>query len=144
MLLPAVNKWLHKWLTVYWYKEWACFLTVGSLYKIGSSEFWGCDFPFPDLPALMSCSHTQIKDGYKNYWAWRLYTGIHIILLYHSLVKEGPLWIFCPLILQFCLDFQLRSKTDLKERPPSTSIANRDFTLSSKLAWVCGLHTVRG
>ena len=35
-------------------------------------------------------------------------------------------------IPQFCLDFLLRSKSYLKERPPSTSIANRDFPLSSK------------
>ena len=37
-----------------------------------------------------------------------------------------------PLIPQFCLDFLLRSKTYLKERPPSTRIASWDFPLSSK------------
>ena len=35
----------------------------------------------------------------------------------------------CPPIPQF---FLLRSKTYLKERPPSPSVANRDFPLSSK------------
>ena len=38
----------------------------------------------------------------------------------------------CPPIPQFFLNFLLRSKTYLKERQPSTSIANRDFPLSSK------------
>ena len=36
----------------------------------------------------------------------------------------------CPPIPQFSLNFLLRSKTYLKERPPSTSITN--FPLSSK------------
>ena len=35
-------------------------------------------------------------------------------------------------IPQFFLNFLLRSKTCLKERPPSASVANRDFPLSSK------------
>ena len=35
----------------------------------------------------------------------------------------------CPPIPQFCLDFLLRPKTYLKERPSSGSIANRDFQL---------------
>ena len=39
----------------------------------------------------------------------------------------------CLPIPQLCLDFLLRSKTYLKEGPPSTSIANRDFPLSSKI-----------
>ena len=34
---------------------------------------------------------------------------------------------------QFSLDFLLRYKTYLKERPPSTSIANREFLLSNKV-----------
>ena len=38
----------------------------------------------------------------------------------------------CLLIPQFFLNFLLRSKTYLKERPPSASVANRDFPLSSK------------
>ena len=38
----------------------------------------------------------------------------------------------CPPIPQFFLNFLLRSKTYLKERPPSASVANRDFPLSSK------------
>ena len=38
----------------------------------------------------------------------------------------------CPPIPQFCLDFLLRAKTYLKERPPSASIANSDFPLSSR------------
>ena len=38
----------------------------------------------------------------------------------------------CPPIPQFSLDFLLRSKTYLKERSPSASVANRDFPLSSK------------
>ena len=50
---------------------------------------------------------------------------------YRSLAKEGPLWIVCTSPMQFCLDFLQRSKTYLKERPPSASIANRDFSLSS-------------
>ena len=33
---------------------------------------------------------------------------------------------------EFCLDFLLRSKTYLKEHLSSTSVANRDFPLSSK------------
>ena len=33
---------------------------------------------------------------------------------------------------QFFPNFLLRSKTYLKERPPSASIANREFPLSSK------------
>ena len=37
-----------------------------------------------------------------------------------------------PHIPQFFLNFLLRSKTYLKERPPSASVANRDFPLSSK------------
>ena len=43
----------------------------------------------------------------------------------------------CPPIPQFCLDFLLRSKTYLKECPPSTSIA--DFPLSSKPEYVVRL-----
>ena len=39
----------------------------------------------------------------------------------------------CPPIPQFSLDFLLRSKTHLKEHPPSASIANREFPLSNKL-----------
>ena len=38
----------------------------------------------------------------------------------------------CPPIPQFFLNFLLRSKTYLKERPPSASVAKRDFPLSSK------------
>ena len=38
----------------------------------------------------------------------------------------------CPPIPHFFLNFLLRSKTYLKERPPSASVANRDFPLSSK------------
>ena len=38
----------------------------------------------------------------------------------------------CPPIPQFFLNFLLRSKTYLKEHPPSASVANRDFPLSSK------------
>ena len=37
----------------------------------------------------------------------------------------------CPPIPQFSLDFLLKSKTYLKERPPSASIVNREFPLSS-------------
>ena len=37
-----------------------------------------------------------------------------------------------PPISQFCLNFLQRSKTYLKQRPPSASIANRGFLLSSK------------
>ena len=36
----------------------------------------------------------------------------------------------CPPTPQFCLDFLLRSKTYLKECPPSASIANREFPLT--------------
>ena len=40
----------------------------------------------------------------------------------------------CPSIPQFSIDFLLRSKLMyLKEHPPSVSIANREFTLSSLL-----------
>ena len=45
----------------------------------------------------------------------------------------------CPPIPQFCLGFLLRSKTYLKQFPPSASIASRDFPLSSK----CGLYTLQ-
>ena len=38
----------------------------------------------------------------------------------------------CPPIPQFFLNFLLRSKTYLKERTHSASVANRDFPLSSK------------
>ena len=38
----------------------------------------------------------------------------------------------CLPIPQFCLDFLLRSKTCLNERPPSATVANGDFPLSSK------------
>ena len=38
----------------------------------------------------------------------------------------------CPPIPQFFPNFLLRSKTYLKECPPSASIANREFPLSSK------------
>ena len=38
----------------------------------------------------------------------------------------------CPPIPQFCHDFLLRSKTYLKECPPSASVENTDFPLSSK------------
>ena len=38
----------------------------------------------------------------------------------------------CPPIPQFCLNFLLRTKTYLKECPPSTSVTNRQFPLSSK------------
>ena len=34
----------------------------------------------------------------------------------------------CPPIPQFCLDFLLRSKTYLKEHPPSGSIVNRNLS----------------
>ena len=48
----------------------------------------------------------------------------------------------CPLIPQFSLDFFLRSKTYLKERPPSKSIANREFPWSRQLEDVVNLvHT---
>ena len=33
---------------------------------------------------------------------------------------------------QFCPDFLLRSKTHLKECPPSARIANKDFPLTNK------------
>ena len=46
----------------------------------------------------------------------------------------------CPPIPQFCLDFLLRSKIYSKECPPGTSIANRDFPLSSKHEHVVKLH----
>ena len=39
----------------------------------------------------------------------------------------------CPPIPQFCLDFLLRSKTYLRECPPGTSIANRDFSSLANL-----------
>ena len=39
----------------------------------------------------------------------------------------------CPPIPQFSANFLLRYKTYLKERPPSASLANRKFPLSSKL-----------
>ena len=64
---------------------------------------------------------------------------VDILQMYCSLVKVGPLWIVHPPHPpppQFCLEFLLRSRTYLKERPPtytySASIANRDFPLSSK------------
>ena len=38
----------------------------------------------------------------------------------------------CSPIPQFWLNFLLRSKTYLKECPPSASIANREFPLSNK------------
>ena len=48
----------------------------------------------------------------------------------------------CLPIPQFCLDFLLRCKTNLKECPPSTSIANRDFPLPSRPEHVVRLvHT---
>ena len=37
----------------------------------------------------------------------------------------------CPPTTQFFPNFLLRSKTYLKERPPSASVANREFPLSS-------------
>ena len=52
----------------------------------------------------------------------------------------------CPPIPQFFLNFLLRSKTYLKERPPSASVANRDFPLSSKpedVVRVVYTHTTR-
>ena len=45
----------------------------------------------------------------------------------------------CLPIPQFSLDFLLRSKTYLKEHPPSASITNRDFSLSSKPEYVVRL-----
>ena len=39
----------------------------------------------------------------------------------------------CPPIPQFFPNFLLRSKTHLKERPPSASVTNTEFPLSSKL-----------
>ena len=45
-----------------------------------------------------------------------------------------------PPIPQFCLDFLLRSKTYLKELPPSTTVANGDFPLSSKPEHVVYTH----
>ena len=45
----------------------------------------------------------------------------------------------CPPIPQFFLNFLLRSKTYLKERPPCASVANRDFPLSSTLTTSSGL-----
>ena len=42
----------------------------------------------------------------------------------------------CPPIPQFCLDFQLRSKTYFKERPPS---ASTDFPLFSQPEYVVRL-----
>ena len=44
-----------------------------------------------------------------------------------------------PPIPQFCLNFLLRSKGSLKERPPNASIASRDFPLSSKPEYVVRL-----
>ena len=38
----------------------------------------------------------------------------------------------CPPPPQFFPNFLLRSKTYLKERPPTASVANRGFPLSSK------------
>ena len=48
----------------------------------------------------------------------------------------------CPPIPQFIinLDFLLRSKTYLKEQPPSASIVNREFPLSSLLEDVVYTH----
>ena len=40
---------------------------------------------------------------------------------------------------QFSLDFLLRSTTYLKEHPPSASITNRDFPLSSRFEHVVRL-----
>ena len=49
----------------------------------------------------------------------------------------------CPPIPKFCLDFLLKSKTYLKERPPSTSVVNRDFPPSSKPEHVI-FHILKG
>ena len=46
----------------------------------------------------------------------------------------------CPPIPQFCLNFLLRSKSYLKERPPSASIANRDFPLSKYVVRLVYTH----
>ena len=45
--------------------------------------------------------------------------------------KRGPT-MDCPSIPHFYLNFLLRSKIYLKDRPPSASIANRGLPLSSK------------
>ena len=58
--------------------------------------------------------------------------------------KRGSLWIIHP-PPQFCLDFLLRSKTHLKERPHSRSIANRGIPIVWQ-TWGCGeigLHTLQ-
>ena len=68
------------------------------------------------------------RGGIYLYWAG---CG-HAQVYYRSLAKEGPLWIVRP-SPSFSPNFLLRSKTYLKERPPSASIANREFLLSSSL-----------
>ena len=63
--------------------------------------------------------------------------------IYHSIVKEGPLWIVRPCTTQFCINFLLRSKTYMKEHPPSAGTINRDFQLSSKLHVVALVYTYK-
>ena len=52
----------------------------------------------------------------------------------------------CPPIPQFFPNFLLRSKTYLKECPPSASasVANREFPLQARRCGETGLHTLQG
>ena len=54
---------------------------------------------------------------------------MYIIILANNnnIVSQKMAHLDCLPIPQFCLDFLLRSKTYLKEHPPSASIANREL-----------------
>ena len=67
-------------------------------------------------------------------WLCRAY-----ILKYIPQSRERGPTMDCPPIPEFCLNFLQRSKTYLKERPPSASIANGDFPPSSKSKYVLRL-----
>ena len=65
--------------------------------------------------------------------------------MYRSVAKESPLWIICPSSSFPSVSCMLRSKTYLKEHPPSSSTTNGIPTVQQ--AQGCGensLHTLQG
>ena len=56
---------------------------------------------------------------------------------HNTIVSQIPLWIVHPSPVS--LDCLLRYKIYLKDHPPSTSIANREFSLSNRLVYTLGV-----
>ena len=80
--------------------------------------------PVP-LPMLIHLVHVQSDWLHTTLVCVIIFLAACYNLNYRSLAKEGPLWIVCHAPSFACRGLKL---IQVKERPPSASIANRDLS----------------